>query len=120
SIATVVDYARRVVDEARAVRDRSGTHRAVRLPGLRVDALSFDPGMSDAVGRYFVPTRYTDAGAPLPMRTFIVHPGVEGISAPLPWDARRPAHPQRVCEALGEAGLQAAYFHDLAHWHIYD
>lgn len=118
SIATVADYARHVIDAALAVRDDAGARCAVSLPGLSVDVLSFDPDLSDAMRRNFVLAPHPDA--PARMRAFVLHPGVAGISPPLPWDLRRPCHPQRIAEVLRDAGLQAAYFHDLDHWHIYD
>lgn len=119
SIDTVAHYARRVIDEVRVVRDRSGERCSVLLPDLTVDTLSFDPDMSEAVRNNFAPAPHA-AAAPARMHAFIVHPGVEGVSSPLPWDVRRPCHPQRIADVLREAGLQASYFSDLDHWHIYD
>lgn len=120
SMDSVADYARLVLDEARSLRDRSGTRANVALPGLLADVLSFDPAMSEAVAGNFAQVPDAGAAAPARLHAFIVHPGVEGVSSPLSWDVRQPCHPQRIADVLWEAGLQAAYFGDLDHWHVYD
>jgi len=119
SIETVVDYTRRVIDEISTLKDRSGEQCSVALPDLQVDTLSFDPDLSEAVRSNFVVTAQ-DATARSRLNSLIVHPGIEGVSPPLPWDVRRPCHPERVAEVLREAGILASYFNDLDHWHIYD
>ena len=119
SIDTVVDYVRRVISEARAVRCSSGVRNAVSLPGLSIGTVSFDPAITEAIGRNFIQAPAADPAFSR-MQTFIVHPGVEGVSSPLPWDVRKPCHPQRIADVLREAGLDASYFSDLDHWHLYD
>lgn len=115
----VADYARRVIDEVRGVSDRSGVRCSVQLPELSVDTLSFEPAMSEAVRNNFAVASHA-AAAPARMHAFIVHPGVEGVSSPLPLDVKRPCDLRRVADVLREAHMQAAYFSDLEHWHIYD
>jgi hypothetical protein len=119
SIETVVDYTQGVIEEISALKDRSGERCSVRLPDLQVDSLAFDPDMAKAVRSNFASTSHQERALSR-LNAFIVHPGVEGVSPPLPWDVRLPCHPQRISEVLREAGILASYFSDLDHWHIYD
>lgn len=118
SIDTVADHARDVIAMAQGVADGPHPPLSVRLPDLSVRVSSFDPDLAVAVARQFVPAPPADGAAR--MRVFILHPGVAGVGPPLPWDRRRPCHPQRLATVLAQAGLQAAYFDDLEHWHILD
>lgn len=121
SLRNVADYARHVVAEARSVDARSAIRMKVPLPGLSVDVISFDRDMADAAARNFVrAAAEPETVAPARMQAFVVHPGVDGISPPVPWDRTRFYEPHRLAETLEHAGLQGAYFHDLDHWHIYD
>lgn len=118
-IETVVDYARSVVAEIRALQDVSGERCSVALPDLKVETLSFDPELSEAVKTNFVVSTQ-DGRASSRLNACIVHPGIDGVSPPRPWDVRRQCHPERVAEVLREAGILASYFNDLDHWHIFD
>lgn len=113
---SIVDYARATILQAQAVAFDAPC-LTTSLPGLRVETVSFDAPIAEAIGRNFV----NAAGkAEACLRCIVVHGDQPGIEAPASWSRTEFYRPQEVAEAFAKHGLCGSYFYDSDHWHLMD
>lgn len=117
---TVVDYARGVIEQARAATRFFPRRFTIELPGLAVDVHASAGALADAIERNLYRDPRAGAGADR-MTVFIAHPGIAGIRPPAPWVERKPHWPHDFAEILTAARLRASHFFNYwNHWYVYD
>ncbi len=118
--ATVVGYARRVIEQARGAAGLFPRRFTIELPELTAEIHATAGRLADAIEHNLYRGPRANGGAER-MTVFIAHPGIAGIRPPAPWVEREPHWPHDIAEILDAARLKAShFFNDWNHWYIYD
>ena len=119
--ATVVNYARSVLDRVRCAGAALPLTLSVSLPGLEIKTHLQEGRLAEAIRRNFVQAEPDSAslGPSRSIEIFVTHPGIEGMPQPAAW-AEEPYRPHEIASLLDQVGLRASYFHDLDQWQIFD